>query len=214
MQRDRGRRHRETALRFVEFFARQRPKLGRGRDDPGARAARIEILPARAMTRRDVGREQSRRRAGPKRQRREHAGQRESEPGRRMHARRIEDGASRRDLRRQPQPRAFALLGISLEGDQVEILLRRDLLQPRVEHRLRPCAGQRERLEGCAERERDRAAGRFPVALGVDDSAPPGEPDRRKIGVASANSGLTDFIVEARQRQKPVARARARVEGA
>ena len=117
------------------------------------------------MARRDVDRKQRRRRARPERQSQEHPRQRQRQPGRRMRFARVEVAAPCRDLRGETQPRPFALAGIGLEGDEVEIVLRRDLLEPRVEHRLEPIARQRESVDRGAERERDRASRRLRVAL-------------------------------------------------
>ena len=124
---------------------------------------------------------------------------------RRMRASVVEVVSAGRNLRGQAQPLSFSLRGIGLEGDEVEIVLRRHLLQPRVDHRLEPLARQGEGVDGRAKRERDRIAGGFVVALAARDFAPPREPDRREIGIARAKARLTDFIIEACERYERVA---------
>ena len=91
----------------------------------------------------DIGGDQRRRRAGPERQLLKQADKRERHAGRRMRVRRIEILPAGRDPRREPEPRALALIGESAKGDEIEIVLRRDRLQARVEHRLEPRFWQR-----------------------------------------------------------------------
>ena len=57
--------------------------------------------------------------------------------------------------------RALALVGEGAKSGEVEIVLRRDFLQARVQHRLEPRLGQRVGVDRRAKRERDRVAGRF-----------------------------------------------------
>ena len=144
----------------------------------------------------------------------EQAGQRQRHAGGRMRVRRIEILSAGRDSRREPQPRALALVGEGAKSDEVEIVLRRDLLQARVQHRLEPGARQRVGVDRRAKRERDRVAGRFGLPFAGDRFAPPGEPYRRQIGIARALERVTDFVVEARQSEKRAARVCARIERA
>ena len=101
------------------------------------------------MTLRDVGRKQeSARRPPASGSAEQHARQREREPRRRMRAvcrRGRGPPAAIRDG--ETQPRAFALVGVVLEGVQGEIVLRRDLLQAarRSSPRVGRAAGRRRR---------------------------------------------------------------------
>ena len=131
-----------------------------------------------------------------------------------MRVGRIEILSPCRDARREPQPRAFALVGEGAKSHVVEIVLRRDLLQARVQHRLEPGLGQGIGVDRRAKRERDRIAGRFGLPFAGDDFAPPGEPYRRQIGIARALERMTDFVVEARQGEQRAARVGAGIEGA
>ena len=118
------------------------------------------------------------------------------------------------DARREPQPRALALVGESAKSHVVEIVLRRDLLQARAQHRLEPWLRQGIGVDRCAKRERDRIAGRFGMAFAADDFAPPGEADRREIGIARALERMTDFVVETREGEERAARFYAGIERA
>ena len=144
----------------------------------------------------------------------EEAGQRQRHPGRRVRVRLIQFDAAGRDQRREPQPRALAFIGESPKCREVEIVLRRDLLEAGVQHRLEPDAGKRIGVDRGGKRERDRAAGRLVLPFAANDPAPPGKPHRREIGIARAQVRLTDFVIESGQRAKSVARALARVERA
>ena len=166
------------------------------------------------MTGGDVGGNERRRGTGLERQLADEARQRQRHPGRRMRVRLIQFDAAGRDQRSQPEPRALALAGEGAEGGEVEIVLRRDLLQARIQHRLEPGAGQRIELDGGGKRERNRIAGRFVRALAGDRLAPPGKPHRRQSGIARAFRRLSDLVVERSQRAKRVARNRPRVERA
>ena len=112
------------------------------------------------------------------------------------------------------QPRALALVGESAKRGKVEIVLRRDLLKPRVQHRLEPGAGQGVCVDRRAKRKRDRMAGRFFRPFARDDAAPPREPQGGEIRVARARERVTDFGVETRERHESVARVPARIERA
>ena len=140
------------------------------------------------------------------------ADERERHAGRRMRVRRIEILPAGRDPRREPEPRALALIGEGAKGDEIEIVLRRDRLQARVQHRLEPGFWQRVGVDRRAERQRDRAARRLVTPVAGDRFAPPGEPYRRQIGIARTRERVTDFRVEARERKKRVARAGVRIE--
>ena len=135
------------------------------------------------------------------------ADQRERHAGGRVRVRRIEILPAGRDPRREPEPRALALIGEGAKGDEVEIVLRRDRLQARVQHRLEPGFWQRIGVDRRAERQRDRAARRLVAPVAGDRFAPPGEPYRRQIGIARTRERVTNFRVEARERKK---RRRAR----
>ena len=78
-----------------------------------------------------------------------------------MRVRRVKIPSLRGDARRQAQARALALIGEGAKSREVEIILRRDLLQARVQHRLEPGSGQRIGVDRRAKRKRDRVAGRF-----------------------------------------------------
>ena len=84
------------------------------------------------------------------------------------------------------QPRPFAVGGVSLEGGEGEVVRRRDFGQPRVRHRLDQLGRQRERLDRGASASSDRAACGLAFASAERRLAPPGDPDRRQIGVAGA----------------------------
>ena len=114
----------------------------------------------------------------------------------------------------EPEPRALALVGEGAERSEVEIVLRRNLLQARIQHRLEPGARQRMSLDRRAKRERDRIAGRLIRPFAADGFAPPGEPDRRQIGIARAPQRMADFRVERRERGKTAAGALVRIERA
>ena len=132
-----------------------------------------------------------------------------------MRVRRVEVAPSGGDAATASRSRApFALAGEGLEGGESEVVLRRHLLQPRVEHRLEPVARQREGVDGGAKRERDRIACGFLVPLAANGAAPPGEPQRRQIGIARAPTRLADFVIEACERQQSVAGLGRRVERA
>ena len=68
----------------------------------------------------------------------------------------------------KPQARPLALVGEGAKSREVEIVLRRDLLQARVQHRLEPCSGQGIGVDRRAKRERDRVAGRFGLPFAGD----------------------------------------------
>ena len=131
-----------------------------------------------------------------------------------MRFRRIEILSAGRDARRQAQARALALVGEGAKSRKVEILLRRDLLQTGVQHRLEPCQWQRIVVDRRAKRERDRVAGRFGSPFTGNRFAPPREPHRRQIWIARALERLTDFVIEARQGEKRAARFCAGIERA
>ena len=131
-----------------------------------------------------------------------------------MRVRLVQLDAAGRDQRRERQPRALALVSESAERGEVEIVLRRDLLQARVQHRREPGAGKRVSLDRGGKSERDRAPCRFVGTLAGDNSAPPGEPHRREIGIAGASERLADFVIERRKSVESVARAWRRIERA
>ncbi len=148
----------------------------------------------------DVGGNERRRGTGLERQRVDDARQRQRHPGRRMRVHLIQFDAPGRDQRSQPEPRALALAGEGAKRGEVEIVLRRDLLQARIQHRLEPGGGQRIDVDRSGERERDRIARCFFPSFASDGAAPPCKPDRRQIGIASACVRLTDLVIERRER--------------
>ena len=75
-------------------------------------------------------------------------------------------------------------------------------------------ARQRERLDRGAERERDRTACGLAFALAERRLAPPGDPDRRQIGIAGARARLPDLVIEAGEGEERVPARRRRVERA
>ena len=114
----------------------------------------------------------------------------------------------------KPQARALALIGEGAKSHEVEIILRRDLLQARVEHRLEPGSGQGIGVDRRAKGKRDWVAGRFGLPFAGDDFAPPGKPDRHEIGIARALERMTDFVIETRQGEERAARVGAGIERA
>ena len=159
----------------AELFSRRSASASSSRAKPrsSAHAARTPGLTRRAsksatayaVAGGDVGGDERRRRSGLERQFLEQARQRQRHAGRRMRVRRIEILSPGGDARRKPQPRALALVGEGAKSCEVEIVLRRDLLQARVQHRLEPCLGQGIGVDRRAKRERDRVAGRFGLAV-------------------------------------------------
>src|ERR1700722_8872280 len=122
-----------------------------------------------------------------------------------MRARGIEILAPGCGARSQPYSPALALVCEGAKSHEVEIVLRRDFLQARVQHRLEPCQWQRIVVDRRAKRERDWVAGRFGLSFAGDRFAPPGKPYRCQIGVACALARITDFIIETCQGEKRAA---------
>ena len=181
---------------------------------PGLTRRASKIGQARFVAGGDVGGNERRRRSGLERQLLEHARERQRHAGWRMRVGLVEIRCAGRDSRREPEPRALALVGEGAERSEVEIVLRRNLLQARIQHRLEPGARQRVGLDRRAKRERDRIAGRFIRPFAGDGFAPPGEPDRRQIGIARAPQRMPDFRVERSERGKTAAGALVRIERA
>ncbi len=209
-----GRRASEPGFRFRELVARERAQFRAGGDDAGRGAAAVEIGEARAMPLGDIDGKQRRRRSRPCGEIEQHARQRERHPGRDMRGGGVGLAAARGDPRRQTQARALAFVRVGGEGVEREILLRRKLLKPRVDHRLDVGEGQREGFDGCAERQSDGIARRLFGALAAERLAPPGEPHRRQIGVARAKARLAQFVIEGGKRDQRVAAGRRGIERA
>ena len=166
------------------------------------------------MTRQGVDGKEQRLCPSLERQAGKRARQRQRQTCGRMSLGRVEIGSAGRDARRELQARPFAAGGVTLERGERERVRRRDLDQPRLRHRLDQRGRQRKRLDRGAQREQYRTACGLAFAAAERRLAPPGDPDRREIGVAGTRARLPDLVIEAGEGVERVAARSRRVERA